>query len=150
MPLPALPRPRRPTPRPLPGPGGRPRPAGRLPGSDPTRTPGRPAEPGAEPGAPREPRPAGRTPRAPGRSPRARLPAAGPGGRGGERRAWPPRGWRGWRRRPDLPAAAFSEYGGGEAPGGPGMAGPGDREGRVAGGALPVTTVFISASRGWG
>lgn len=82
MPLPALPRPPRPTLRPLPGPGGRPRPAGRLPGSDPTRTPGRPAEPGAEPGAPREPRPAGRTPRAPGRSPRALLPAAGPGGRG--------------------------------------------------------------------
>ncbi|XP_055275128.1 uncharacterized protein KIAA1614 homolog isoform X2 [Moschus berezovskii] len=107
MPLPALPRPPRPTPRPLPGRGGRPRPAGRLPGSDPTRTPGRPAEPGAEPGAPREPRPAGRAPRAPGRSPRALLPAAGPGGRGGERRAWSPRGWRGWRRRPDLPAASF-------------------------------------------
>lgn len=89
MPLPALPRPPRPTLRPLPGPGGRPRPAGRLPGSDPTRTPGRPAEPGAEPGAPREPRPAGRTPRAPGRSPRALLPAAGPGGRGAKGRGPP-------------------------------------------------------------
>lgn len=151
MPLPALPRP--------PGPPGAlsPHPAG---GRGPRGGASGPTSPGPRGGPQsREPsraRPEGRGLRAalpePRPEPARPGPRSGPG-REGERASEGPRfsrGWRAWRRRADPPAAAFSEYGGGEAPGGPEVRDPprgNRRKGR--GGSPAFTSTLISAPPGW-